>query len=160
MPHTSVIDEYAPAFFGLRAGRLTDRIIAEGGAYLRSIELKTPVPAISTMLSLRAGVSSVTEIAAQLGVTHAAVIKNVRLLEKCGFAERYEAEADARRKPVRLTQAGMAESEKITAFIAVVQDVYRDLFDEIGMDLHAGLTRMEAALNAIPFDERLRKADA
>ncbi|MEE2526347.1 MarR family transcriptional regulator [Hyphobacterium sp. HN65] len=159
MPESeSLFDTYAPAFFARRASMLVDKIISQGGASMQAFGLKSPVPAISTLLVLRKAELSVTEIATHLGVTHAAIIKNVRLLEREGLVERISDDRDARRKPLRLTAGGQEESVRTAAFLAAAQTAYRQIFEEIGVDMDAAIVRMEAALERQSFDLRLREA--
>lgn len=154
---TSTIASYAPAFFGLRASRLTELIVEQGARYTKAEGIRTPVRGMSTLLCLRQGPATVTELAAELGVTHAAVIKNARMLESEGFIDRGEDPSDARQRPLSLTAAGRKAAEETAAFMELARQVYLEIFDEIGIDVHAGLVGMEAALARSPLDERLKK---
>lgn len=152
------IERFAPAFVGLLANRVSDLLVAQGGAYLSERGQPAPPRAMSTLLTLRAGPRSVTEIASTLGVSHPAVIKIMRDLARRGLVERARDPNDARRKPWRLTGSGETAASETERFIAVAQRAYRRLFEEIGVDLHAALVEMEAALRRTGFDARLREA--
>jgi DNA-binding MarR family transcriptional regulator len=156
-PDSSLFDLYAPAFFARRAGKLMDKIIAQGGEYLRERDIQIPVPAISTVLSLREGPLTVTEIAGRLDVTHAAIIKLVRQLEALGLVERISLGGDARRRPIQLTKTGHVEAEKAHDFMKVAQRAYCELFDELQIDLDDALVRMDKALHKQDLTQRLRR---
>lgn len=154
----SLFDVFAPAFFARRASILVEKIITQGGAAMKAFGLRAPVPAISTLLALRDAEQSVTEIAASLGVTHAAIIKNVRLLEREGLVERKSDDKDARRKPLRLTEDGKAEARRAIAFLDAASHAYAEVFDEIGVDMDAAIVKMEAAFARKSFADRLHDA--
>ena len=152
--------EYAPAFFALLAIRVTDAIEADGGLLMRRLGFALPPRSISALLLLADGPLSVTQIAQQVGMTHAAVIKNVKKLLDLGLAERGEDEHDARRKPLHLTAAGREQAAAATRFMREAGNVYQGLFDEIGIDLFVGMTRLEDALRRKSFAARFDLPDA
>jgi DNA-binding MarR family transcriptional regulator len=164
MPDTEFIDKtgaealihhaYAPAFFALIASRITERILASGTGLAGRRGISVPGRSMSSLLLLKAGPMSVTEIAATLKVTHAASIKNVRALLDAGLVERRDDPGDARRKPLHLTEDGMAEAERVDAFMRESGAVYAEIFEEVGVDIHAALLRMEAALDRKDFAAR------
>lgn len=155
MSSSTVVDRYAPAFFALMATQLADRIVDEGGRAAKRHGLVAPVRAYSTLLALAEESRSVTEIAAQLGLTHAAVIKQVRPLIEEGLLERSQDQNDARRRPLQLTARGTAEVALIAEFMAAAQQVYAAIFAEIGTDLDAAVRAFAAALDRSPFDARM-----
>jgi DNA-binding MarR family transcriptional regulator len=145
---------YAPAFFGLVASRITDRILSGGSALFAQRGITIPGRSMSSLLLLADKPRSVTEIATALKVTHAASIKNTRSLIEAGMIERRDDPEDARRKPLYLTANGEAEVKRVEAFMVESVAVYEQLFAEIGIDLHDGLLRMEKALDRVDFGER------
>ena len=124
----SPVEAYAPAFFAFLAIQLTDRITSEGARFSATIGLEIPVNTMSTIMVLKEGPASVTEI------------------------------ASARRKPLSLTSKGILVAADVSTVIEKAQSVYRDLFEEIGADLHEALLKMNAALDRVSFDTRLAKA--
>tara|TARA_R110000868_G_scaffold53249_3_gene167333 strand:+ start:1530 stop:2027 length:498 start_codon:yes stop_codon:yes gene_type:complete len=152
--------KYAPAFFALLAIRVTDTIEADGGLLMRRLGFALPPRSVSALLLLADGPLSVTEIAQQVGVTHAAVIKNVKKLVDLGLAERGEDEHDARRKPLHLTAAGVKQAAAAAHFMFEAGNVYQGLFDEIGIDLFDAMSRLEHALQHKSFAARFNFPDA
>ena len=152
--------KYAPAFFALLAIRVTDIIEADGGLLMRRLGFSLPPRSVSALLLLADGPLSVTEVAQQVGMTHAAVIKNVKKLLDLGLAERGEDAHDARRKPLHLTAAGVEQAEAATRFMREAANVYQGLFDEIGIDLFDGMSRLENALRRESFAARFNLPDA
>ena len=146
---------YAPAFFGLLATRLTDLIVDEGGRVAAARGVRTPTRCMSTMLTLLAGPKGVSELARDLGMSHVALIKIVRQLSELGFVETGEDPADRRRRPVSLTEDGVAAAREVEWFVGHLRTVYLDLFDEIGVNVHDAMRRMETALTARSFFARL-----
>jgi DNA-binding MarR family transcriptional regulator len=154
-PADLIHGEYAPAFFGLMATRVTDRILEQAGPAMAAAGLTVPARATSSLLLLARRPMTVTEIAEALGYTHAALIKLTRVLIEAGLAERGEDETDARRKPISLTAAGREEARRADAFMRRAGAVYSALFEEIGVDVFDGLARMDAALAKQDFSSRL-----
>ena len=135
--------EMAPGFIGLLLGRIVDRLVEEGAQPAREAGIAAPPRTFSMIMLLARASQTVTELAQRLGVTHAAVIKTERMLEKLGLVERGQDAGDARRKPLCLT--------------ARVSRVYAGLFDEIGVDLFAAARAFDAALDREGFAERYRR---
>ena len=151
--------KFSPAFFALLAIRVTDLIEADGGLLMRRLGFALPPRSVSALLLLADGPLSVTEIAQQVGMTHAAVIKNVKKLLDLGLAERGEDEHDARRKPLHLTAAGVEQAEAAKRFMQEAGNVYQGLFDEIGVDMFDAMVRLEQALKRQSFAARFNFPD-
>lgn len=155
MRSRDVIHSYAPAFFGLAASRLIDRIVDEGGEAARRAGLTAPVRTYSMLIVLQEEALTVTEIAARLGVTHAAVIKQSKPLLAARLIARKQDAADRRRMPLSLTEKGRREAAKVVSFMKAAQRVYQNLFEEVGADLFEAILRFDAALDRAPFNQRM-----
>lgn len=149
--------EMAPGFIGLLLGRIVDRLVEEGVQPAREAGIAAPPRTFSMIMLLARASQTVTELAQRLGVTHAAIIKTERTLEKLGLVERGQDDGDARRKPLCLTAQGRAEAARIADFMARVNRVYAELFDEIGVDLFAAARAFDAALDREGLAARLAK---
>lgn len=147
---------FAPGFLGLAASRIVDVLMTTGTPLARERGIDVPARSMSTVLLLEQSPLTVTELAEAIGITHAGAIKNTKVLIDMGLAERTDDPADARRKPLRLTEKGFATAGEIAAFMVEVQAVYSDLQDEIGIDVYDGLTRMESALRDRSLAQRFR----
>ena len=157
MPSSDILQTYAPAFFGLAASRLVDRIVNEGSVAAASAGLRAPVRTFSLLLALRDGPSTVTELADRLRVTHAAVIKQAKPLIEAQFVSRVQDPADRRRAPLELTAKGRRESERVIEFMRAVQKTYKVIFNEIGSDAFDAIVRFDAALDRVSFDARMSR---
>lgn len=146
---------YAPAFFGLLATRLTELIVDEGGQIAASRGIETPARCMSTILILLDGEKGVSELARELGLSHVALIKIVRQLNALGFVETGADPNDRRRRPIKLTKKGLKAARDVESFIAHLQLVYLELFEEIGVNVHDALRKMEAALRTRSLYDRL-----
>lgn len=153
-----VLGAYAPAFFGLLANRLIDHIVETGASVAVEQQIGAPVRAMSTLLLLTEGPLTVTELATRLGVSHPGAIKTTRDLISRGLLRRSVDPSDMRRRPLALTGEGEGAVRRTQEFITHAQTVYRELFDEIGVDVHAALTAMEDALSRRSFGARLKAA--
>jgi DNA-binding MarR family transcriptional regulator len=152
------IQAYAPAFLALLASKLNDRISSEGARFTATMGLEIPVNTMSTIMALKDSPASVTEIADALNVSHVAAIKTTRILIEKGILVRSDDPADGRRKPLSLTAKGKRVAKNVSIVIEKAQIAYRQLFDEIGVDVHEALLKMDAALDRISFDKRLAQA--
>ena len=149
----------APGFLGLLLARIVDRLVEGGTEPAAAFGIRTPVRAFSLIMLLAHAHQSVTELAARLGVTHAAVIKTAKLLEDMDLLGRGEDPADARRKPLRLTVAGRAEAERVARYMQRTNQVYASIFAEIGVDLFAAAQAFDAALVREGFAARFDRAE-
>lgn len=149
--------DYAPAFFALAATRVLDRIFAGGLVSARAQTLDVPARAMSALILLEKGPMGVAEIASRIGVTHAAVIKNMRTMHDRGLVEHRQDPNDARRRPLHLTPDGRAAVARVEAYLRRAQSVYTEIFEEIGVDLHDAMLKMEAALDRESFDRRFER---
>ncbi|MEA1942725.1 MAG: MarR family transcriptional regulator [Pseudomonadota bacterium] len=149
--------EMAPGFVGLLLGQIVDRLVEEGAEIAREAGIEAPVRTFSMIMLLSRDSRTVTELAQRLGVTHAGVIKTVRLLDGLGLVERGQDDGDARRKPLRLTARGEEQAGRIAAFMERANAVYAGLFEEIGADMFQLACAMDAALDREGFAERIAK---
>ncbi len=156
-PDKVIHHDYAPAFFGLVTTRVLDRIIVTGVDAAVQNGLDIPARSMSALILLAAEPMGVSELAERLGVTHAAAIKNTRALLEQKLIERCEDISDARRRPLYLTLQGRACVTDVVEFVKIAQCVYADLFEEVGVDLHEAMLKMEAALKREGFNERFKR---
>jgi len=151
------IADYAPAFFGLLATRLTDRIVEEGANVADARGIETPPRCMSTMVTLARGPMGVSEISRAIGISHVAVMKNTRRLTNLGLVRTGRDPSDARRKPIELTPKGERAAFDVIEFVTALQEVYREIFAEIGVDAYDALEKFDEALDRQSFFDRLDK---
>ena len=151
----NALESFAPAFLGMRMGRLVDDIIAAGNVLAGEMEIALPVRSMSLITLLAAGDHSVTELAQAVGQTHAAVIKNMKPLEAAGLVTKGSDASDGRRKPWTLTREGRAVAKRLQPLLQAGAAAFEELFSEIGVDLYAAVRRTEAALEQRNMTRRL-----
>ena len=95
-------------------------------------------------------------LAERLGLSHQLASQRLRWLVKEGLVVIGDDPNDRRRRLVSLTPAGQTEGDKLQAFLPKLEQAYRDLFDEIGMDLHKGMVDARTALLARPLLARMQ----
>lgn len=155
---SSPIETHAPAFLAFQMTQLTDRITSAGTRFTSRLGLDLPVYTMSTIMVLRRHPATVTEIAAALNVSHVAGIKSTKALIARGLVMRTDDPEDGRRKPLSLTEAGSEVAPEVEAILEKAQAAYHELFDEIGINLHDAVVKMNIALNRKSFDDRLVEA--
>lgn len=100
------------------------------------------------------GPMTVGEIAAALRITHVSVSQARRSLEHAGLVESLSDAADARRRPIALTEAGRALVAELTPLWHALDVVAHDLNVESG-DVVALLDRLKDALDARSLFDRI-----
>ena len=148
-------------FTAHRLRRLSELFVDGYEAWLSEVGVSVPARSLSTMLLLESeGPLGVTEIAARLRLSHPLLIRMVKALEALGFVTAAPDEADARRRPIALTEAGRAEAKRVGRAVRILDRAYADLFAAIDTDLIAIAERVEAACAQTPFAARLARAAA
>ncbi|MEK8032751.1 MarR family winged helix-turn-helix transcriptional regulator [Ideonella sp. DXS29W] len=155
-PPLNFLEDLRPAFVAHFAERLADAICKETQAFADSIGLVAPVRTHSAlMFLLLRGPASLVEIAHSDGQSHQLVASRLAPLEQLGLIERFQDEADRRRRPYRLTPRGRAEAKRVQAALKAHADVQRQLAAESGVDLMATLQAAEAHVRRIQLSERI-----
>lgn len=135
--------------------RLSDRMVAEAGAFEAGLEVRAPPRTASTMLLLLArGPQAVTEIADRLRQSHPLVIDWIRQLRALGLVTKSTDPADRRRSLVALTDAGVAEAKRMAALSPRIGAAYAAVLAEADADVVDALWRVYDLI------ERGRLADA
>lgn len=146
-------------FAAHRLRRLSDLFVDGNAAWLPRFGVEAPARTLSTLLLLdEAGPLGVTELAARLRLSHPLLIRMTEALAERGLIAFAPDPADARRRPVALTEKGRAEVARVRSAIAVLDRAYAELFAEIGADLVDLVGRVEAACLSDGFGSRLERA--
>jgi DNA-binding MarR family transcriptional regulator len=150
------VESLGPAFFAHRLRRLSEQLVEDCGAWFRRVGVTSPAKGASTLLLLRAkGPLSVTQIATRLRLSHPMIINVARELETLDLVTSREDPLDRRRRPVSLTQAGEIQADRIVAVNRMMAAAYGGLFLDAGVGGLETVERLERALAARPFSERL-----
>lgn len=127
--------------------RISDRMVADAGAFEAGLGIAAPPRTASTMLLLRTrGAQSVTGIAAQLRQSHPLVISWIKQLRALGFVAPATDPDDRRRTLIVLTAAGEAEADRMAAMSAIIGDAYAAILAEADTGLFEALWRVHDLL--------------
>ncbi|HYD12627.1 MAG TPA: MarR family transcriptional regulator [Allosphingosinicella sp.] len=141
--------------------RLSDRLVAEAGAFEAERGVRAPPRTASTMLLLNdRGPQSVTAIAASLQQSHPLVIDWIRQLHRLGLVTKSSDPEDRRRSLVALTEAGRAEAGRMAAFSEVIGEAYATLLAEVDPDLHDRLWQLHDLVEGGRLADALRASPA
>ncbi|MBA3677951.1 MAG: MarR family transcriptional regulator [Sphingosinicella sp.] len=128
------------------------------GEWLPEAHVKTPARGLSTMLLLEEhGPCGIMEISERVKLSHPLIIGLVKTLEHEKLVKVSDDPADGRRRIVKLTAKGRDQVNAIRLASETIAQAYRDLSDEIGVDLLATIERLEAAMRSRSFPDRLRE---
>jgi MarR family transcriptional regulator, organic hydroperoxide resistance regulator len=135
--------------------RISDRMVAEAGAFEAGLGVVAPPRTASTMLLLLTrGPQAVTEIADRLRQSHPLVINWIGQLRALGLVTKSADPKDRRRSLVALTEAGVAEAKRMAALSPLIGAAYAAVLAEAEADLFDALWRVHDLI------ERGRLADA
>jgi DNA-binding MarR family transcriptional regulator len=135
--------------------RLSDRMVAEAGAWEAELGVRAPPRTASTMLLLRErGPQSVTGIAELLHQSHPLVISWIKQLQALGLVVKSSDPQDNRRTLVTLTDAGIAAADRMATLSRIIGEAYDALLDQVDPELFETLWRLHDLI------ERGRLADA
>lgn len=153
-----IFSELGELAVGSRLRRLSDYIMQEGIETYQNyrIDFDPKWFPVYYLLSKNEQLS-IMEIAANLGVSHPAVIKNARELEQKGYIESAQDLQDKRRRLLRLSADGRALLPKI-------QDAWTDIAGTLAQvisvqeaHLLQAMVQVEQAFREKPFTARVRK---
>ncbi|WP_440958580.1 MarR family winged helix-turn-helix transcriptional regulator [Oceanicaulis sp. LC35] len=145
-----------PAAFLLRLSRLEDLLSDQLQAALGAAghDLKTQTTGVLNLLH-HGGPAPITALSEAMGVSHQLVSQRLTPLLKAGLVELKPDPEDGRRKQVSLTRAGALQAEALQAFLDQLDQAYLDLFEELGVDLDALVSRAQAALTRRALSQRM-----
>jgi DNA-binding MarR family transcriptional regulator len=139
--------------------RLANRFVEACDVVFPDYGIKVPPRLVSTVHLLHEhGPRSVTDIAATIGQSHPFVIKAVKQLAAAGIVGSRSDPKDGRRTIVRLTPKGREQARRLLDVRPAFEAAYRRLMREADADIFDSLWRMEKALSATPFADRIAAA--
>ena len=145
------------SFLGRLSEALSQRIEEQTRPLFDDAGITVPVRSCSLLTALdAAGEASAAELARALGQSHQLVVQKCPALLRLGVITQHPDPADARRKILRLTDAGRDQLRRIDGYSAKISDVYRTLFEEVG-DVHGAILRALNALADKPLAERIKE---
>ncbi len=146
---TDYIRHKGTAAFGTRLRRLSERLDRQVQALYREHDSAFQPRWFAVVVALREhAVLSVGELAALLGITHAAISQLRGELIKAGLVRAKSDPADRRRQLLELSPAGKRNVAKLQPLWAAVAAATDTLCAEIAPDLLDALGRIEDAVEA------------
>ncbi len=137
--------------------RFVNQVAEQGDDMLFDAGITFPSRVVSIILLLGEKKSvSAADIARELALPHQLVTQRINLLIELGIVSRTEDASDARRKVVLLTGEGRSQYRRLKQRLALVNQAFEALFEEIGCDLFAAASRALAALHRSPILNRVR----
>lgn len=159
MQMTDFFDDYGPSFLGLQLYKLLNEIDRGGTASLANTADALPSKLSSTLIYLHhCGPCPVSELSAQLRMSHQLVGQRLNGLRKRRMIEETDDPDDGRKKLIGLNKAGKKAAKELEAVAAIAETVYQELFKEIGIDVFEGVTRARRALEIYPLHARILHA--
>lgn len=145
------------SFLGRLSEALSQRIEEQTRPLFDDAGITVPVRSCSLLTALdEAGEASAAELARALGQSHQLVIQKCPALLRLGVITQHPDPADARRKILRLTEAGREQLRRIETYSVRISGVYRSLFEEVG-DVHGAILKALDALAAKPLSDRFKE---
>ena len=154
------ITSLGPAFTAHRFQRMADRFADAIQAYLQKVGFTAPARAVSTLLLLHEWPGlSVTQIAAQIKLSHPLIINLLAQLETHGLIHFTGDAKDRRRRLIFLTKAGEAQVSLFQKAQPIIRAAYAELAQETQIDLWQMMQTVDKALMGKPFLQRLEALD-
>ena len=145
----------AAAFLGLRLRALDQAITAQSKTLLSVLGVETPHPGVATLQFIAVHEpATVTDVIVGTGLSRQLVLQRLNLLEGAGLIESAPDNADRRVRRIRLTAKGRAHARKLAEALPVIEAVFQELDEEIGIALSDALISARKALDRRGLDAR------
>lgn len=146
------------AAFALRTKHLVDRLYDQMADALleQGLNIISKTMGIVQLLYSE-GAKSQAEIAHRLKYSQQLTAQRLAWLYDNDFVVSERDPKDARRRLVQLTPAGMAEGEKLQAFLPLLIEAYDSLFADIEIDLDNAIQKADRALQDTSLKTRMSR---
>jgi GNAT superfamily N-acetyltransferase/DNA-binding MarR family transcriptional regulator len=145
--------------FASRLKRLHERLIRDVGRLYDGLGFSFEPRWFLLFYSLHdRGPASITELAAALSQSHAAVNQVAGELLKAGLVSETRQKGDDRKRLIRLTPRGRSLATRMVPIWQEIGEATGGLFRDSGVDLVAGLEATERALDKASIFDRVRMA--
>ncbi|RDY59913.1 MarR family winged helix-turn-helix transcriptional regulator [Flagellimonas nanhaiensis] len=150
------IDGLGLSFLGLQLYQLLSIINEQGNQMIGGEELNIPSRTASTLMLLKTkGALSVTELGSLLNMSHQLIAHRIKPLKSEKYIHEISDSRDGRRTLYKLTKEGEKVVARLEKVMASAEIAYKDLFDEIGVDLFESLIKAKKALIRKPMIYRI-----
>lgn len=147
------------AVLGSRLRRLADLITADAGDVYRDYDLDMDPRWFPVFFMLtRKPDAAITELARDIGQSHAAVSQVVRQMCREGILSNTKCCEDSRVSRIALTAKGRAMAAKLDSQIKDVDQAMSALFGDAGVDLWQNLDAIEYQLQDRPLRQRVKQS--
>jgi len=154
-----VIDLLGPMAFASRLKRLHERLIRDVGRLYEGLGFDFEPRWFLLFYSLHArGPASITEFAAALSQSHAAINQVAGELLAAGLVDEIRQRGDDRKRLLRLSPRGRKLASRMMPIWQEVGRATSELFRDSGVDMVAGLSATERALDEASIYDRVRLA--
>ncbi|HJT98946.1 MAG TPA: MarR family transcriptional regulator [Rhodanobacteraceae bacterium] len=141
--------------------RLANRFVDACDVVFPDYGITVPPRLVSSVhLLYEHGPRSVTDIAATIGQSHPFVIKAVKQLTALGIVAIRSDPKDGRRTIVKLTPKGREQARRLLDVRPAFEAAYRRLMREADAEVFDSLWRIEEALGATAFADRIAAEQA
>lgn len=155
---TDVVEELGPLAFASRLKRLHERLAKDAGRVYSDLGFRFHPRWFLSVYSLHVhGPASVTELAARLGLSHAAINQTASELIRAGWLAEARHRGDVRKRILRLTRQGKTGAKRLEAVWEDIRVATVELFREAGVDPLPQLTAIERALDGLGIYGRVRR---
>lgn len=156
----NLIDGLGPLAFASRLKRLQDRLLRDAKRIYRELDSEfqprwfLPFYALSSRSQV-----SITQLAASLSLSHAAVNHMAKELIDAGFVAESRDTHDDRKRLLSLTDEGYAMADKLSPVWSAFRSATQELFEDSGCDMVKCLSALERALDHKGIYERVMLQD-
>lgn len=154
----SLIDELGAQAFASRLRRISERLMSDAARLYKAagIDFEPRTFPVIALLA-RQDRASVTEIADELGVTHAAASQMVRTLERRKWLRATADRSDRRRRWLSLSASGRRQIDRLEPVWRAIKAATEDVLAAVDDDLLARLGELEAEIQREPLFDRASK---
>ena len=149
------IKELGELAMGSRLRRLSDRMMQDGTKIYEAAHLSFQPRwfTVFALLSSR-GATGITDIARDLGISHAAVNQTASELTRAGLIESNVDEKDRRRRLLYLTEQGCDMANRLQPVWEDIRGAIRDVISDAGVDLMGVVEAIEESMSSRGFFDR------
>lgn len=152
------IDSKGPAFLGLQAYYMLKLIDEQGNEMLENLGPPTLPPSrlSSSLLALQEkGPLALVDLARLLNMPHQLAAQRIALMKTMELIDETPDPGDGRRVLLSLNETGTEMALAVAAASAATSEVFRGIFDEIGIDLFDAILQFRQALDQQSLSDRL-----
>jgi len=151
------ITALGPLALTLRLKRLAEHLSEDGRRLYESLQVPLEPSWYALIMLLRdRGPLPVTGAAAQLGLSHPSVVDTSHKLEKAGLLQAAADPGDGRRRILSLSDRAQEQLPEFERLWEAFRQVLSEMLARTGGDMLASLDALDAGLDEVGLDERVR----